>query len=126
MAQLRILLETQTSKVLIASHVTQLESKLPIFQYYSYNLESNESTTSGLNTLNTAPLKTPLEKAVAPTAAAVLISFNIGSSATTTSLTNTLGKTRRQRRRATASRAQVTLSFSVPTRKRKSVDTPCQ
>lgn len=114
-----------SSKVLIASNVTQLESKLPIFQYYSYNLESNESTSSGLNTLNTAPLKTPLEKAVAPTAAAVLISFNIGSSATTASLTNTLGKAA-AKDVGDGQQSQVTLSFSVPASEAESVDTPCQ
>ncbi len=86
--------------MLIASHVTPMESegkKLPIFQYYSYNLESNESASTGLNSLNTKPILSTstekLTKATAPTAASVLISFNTGSSATTTSLSNTLGKT---------------------------------
>jgi hypothetical protein len=117
-----------TGGVLIASHVTQMESegkKLPIFQYYSYDLESNESASSGLNSLNTTPLKTPLEKAVAPTAAAVLISFNTGSSATTTSLTNTLGKTL-AKDVGDGQQSQVTLSFSVPVSEAESVDTPCE
>ena len=55
--------ETASPKngVLIASHVTQLESKIPIFQYYSYNLESNESTL-GLTTLNTDDHSKPHSK----------------------------------------------------------------
>jgi Tfp pilus assembly protein PilW len=120
-----------TNGVLIASHVTQMESegkKLPIFQYYSYDLESNESTTTGVNMLNTAPLKTPLEKEGsegAATAAAVLISFNTGSAATTTSLTNTLGKTL-SKDVSDGQQTQVTLSFSVPISEAEKVDTPCQ
>ena len=117
--------------VLIANHVTQVESegkKLPIFQYYSYNLESNESTTTGLNTLNTTPLKIPLEKEgseSAATAAAVLVSFNTGSSATTTSLTNTLGKNL-SKDVSDGQQTQVTLSFSVPISEAEKVDTPCE
>ncbi len=119
---------TPTKGVLIASHVTQMESegkKLPIFQYYSYNLESNESVSSGLNSLNTTPLETPLKKETAPTAASVLISFNTGSSATTTSLTNTLGKAI-AKDVGEGQQSQVTLSFSVPTTEAESVDTPCE
>lgn len=120
-----------TKGVLIASHVTQMESegkKLPIFQYYSYNLESNESATAGLNSLNTTPLKTPLEKEgkeAAATAASVLVSFNTGSSATTASLTNTLGKTL-SKDIGDGQQTQVTLSFSVPITEAEKVDTPCQ
>ncbi len=122
---------TPTNGVLIASHVTQMESegkKLPIFQYYSYNLESNESATSGLNSLNTTPLKTPLGKEgseSAATAASVLISLNTGSSANATSLTNTLGKTA-SKDVSDGQQSQVTLSFSVPDSEAESVDTPCQ
>ena len=114
--------------MLIASHVTQMESegkKLPIFQYYSYNLEANESTTSGLNSLNTTPLGTPLKKETAPTAASVLISFNTGSSATSASLTNTLGKTV-AKDVGDGQQSQVTLSFSVPATEAESADTPCE
>ncbi|HXB64814.1 MAG TPA: prepilin-type N-terminal cleavage/methylation domain-containing protein [Solirubrobacteraceae bacterium] len=122
-----------TNGVLIASHVTQMESegkKLPIFQYYSYDLESNESTTTGVNMLNTAPLKTPLEEgsegaATAAAAAAVLISFNTGSATTTTSLANTLGKTL-SKDVSDGQQTQVTLSFSVPISEAEKVDTPCQ
>ena len=120
-----------TKGVLIASHVSQMESegkKLPVFQYYRYSLESNESTTSGVNTFNTTPLKTPLEKEgseSAMTAAAVLVSFNTGSSATTTSLTNTLGKTV-SKDVSDGQQTQVTLSFSVPISEAEKVDTPCE
>lgn len=118
--------------VLIASHVTQLESegkKLPIFQYYSYNLESNESTTTGVNTLNTTPivagLSEKLSEAQAATTAGVLISFNTGSSATTSSLNNTLGKTV-AKDVSDGQQTQVTLSFSVPITEAEKVDTPCE
>ncbi len=117
--------------VLIASHVTQLESegkKLPIFQYYSYDLESNESASSGLNSLNTTPIISGTEKLTektAATAASVLLSFNTGSSATTTSLTNTLGKNL-AKDVGDGQQSQVTLSFSVPVSEAESVDTPCQ
>lgn len=120
-----------TKGVLIAGHVSQMESegkKLPIFQYYRYSLESNESTTSGVNTFNTTQLKTPLEKEgseSAMTAAAVLVSFNTGSSATTTSLTNTLGKTV-AKDVSDGQQTQVTLSFSVPISEAEKVDTPCE
>jgi type II secretory pathway pseudopilin PulG len=121
-----------TNGVLIASHVTPMEAegkKLPIFQYYSYNLESNESASSGLNSLNTKPiLSTSTEKLTeetAPTAASVLISFNTGSSATTTSLSNTLGKTL-AKDVGDGQQSQVTLSFSVPVSEAESVDTPCE
>ncbi len=122
---------TPTNGVLIASHVTPMESegkKLPIFQYYSYNLESNESASSGLNSLNTAPIVSgseTLTKETAPTAASVLISFNTGSSATTTSLTNTFGKTL-AKDVGDGEQSQVTLSFSVPVTEAESVDTPCE
>lgn len=118
--------------VLIASHVTQSESegkKLPIFQYYSYNLESNEGTTTGVNTLNTTPIVTglseKLSEAQAATAAGVLISFNTGSSATTSSLNNTLGKTV-SKDVSDGQQTQVTLSFSVPITEAEKVDTPCE
>jgi Tfp pilus assembly protein PilW len=120
-----------TSGVLIASHVTQMEAegkKLPIFQYYSYDLESNESASSGLNSLNTTPIISGTEKLTektAATAAAVLISFNTGSSATSTSLTNTLGKTA-AKDVGDGQQSQVTLSFSVPISEAESVDTPCE
>jgi Tfp pilus assembly protein PilW len=120
-----------TNGVLIASHVTPMESegkKLPIFQYYSYNLESNESASSGLNSLNTTPIISGTEtltKETASTAASVLISFNTGSSATTTNLTNTLGKTL-AKDVGDGQQSQVTLSFSVPVSEAESVDTPCE
>ncbi len=123
---------TPTNGVLIASHVTPMEAegkKLPIFQYYSYNLESNESASTGLNSLNTKPiLSTSTEKLTeetAATAASVLVSFNTGSSATTTSLSNTLGKTL-AKDVGDGQQSQVTLSFSVPVSEGESVDTPCQ
>jgi type II secretory pathway pseudopilin PulG len=119
---------TPANGVLIAKHVTQLETegkKLPIFQYFSYDLESNESASSGLNMLNTTPLKTPLEKEVALTAASVTISFNVGSGTTTTSLSNTLGKTL-AKDVGDGQQSQVTLSFSVPASEAESVDTPCE
>jgi hypothetical protein len=113
--------------VLIASHVTQLE-KLPIFQYYGYDLESNESASSGLSSLNTTPIisgSQKLTEETAATAASVLISFNTGSSATTTSLTNSLGKTV-AKDVGDGQQSQVTLSFSVPATEAESVDTPCE
>ncbi len=121
-------IRTPANGVLIASHVTQMESegkKLPIFQYYSYNLESNESASSGLNSLNTTPIATPLNNETAPTAASVLISFNTGSSATSSSLTNTLGKTL-SKDVGDGQQSQVTLSFSVPVTEAESVDKPCE
>lgn len=114
--------------VLLASHVTKIESggeKTPIFQYYSYNLESNESATAGLSTLNTTPLKAPLSETGAATAASVLVSFNTGSGASTTSVTNTLGKGL-AKDVAEGQQSQVSLSFSVPTSEAEKVDTPCQ
>jgi type II secretory pathway pseudopilin PulG len=120
-----------SSKTLIANNVSQLEyesQKLPIFQYFSYNLESNESTSSGLNSLNTTPILSGSEKLTektAATAASVLISFNVGSSASATSLSNTLGKTT-AKDVGDGQQSQVTLSFSVPASEAESVDTPCQ
>lgn len=127
-----------TNGVLIASHVTQMESegsKLPIFQYYSYDLEPNteessyKNGTAGLSTLNPTPivkgLNEKLNETQAATAAAVLISFNTGSSATTSSLTNTLGKTA-SKDVSDGQQTQVTLSFSVPISEAEKVDTPCE
>ncbi len=114
--------------VLLASHVTEIESggeKIPIFQYYSYNLEPSESTTAGLSTLNTTRLKTPLTTAEAATAASVLVSFNTGSGASSTSVTNVLGKGL-AKDVTEGQQSQVTLSFSVPISEAESADTPCQ
>ncbi len=129
---------TPTKGVLIASHVTQLESegnKLPIFQYYSYDLESNieeptyKNETVGLNTLNPTPivkgLSEKLTETQAATAAALLISFNTGSSATASSLSNTLGKTV-SKDVGDGQQTQVTLSFSVPITEAEKADTPCE
>jgi len=127
-----------TNGVLIANHVTQMESegnKLPIFQYYSYDLEANteeasyKNGTEGLSTLNATPivkgLGEKLNETQAATAAAVLVSFNTGSSATTSSLTNTLGKTV-AKDVSDGQQTQVTLSFSVPVSEAEKVDAPCE
>ncbi len=114
--------------VILASHVTKIESggeKIPIFQYYSYNLESGESTTAGLSTLNTKPLTTPLSATEAATAASVLISFNTGSAASSSSVTHILGKGL-AKDVTEGQQSQVTLSFSVPTSEAEKADTPCQ
>jgi hypothetical protein len=120
--------EVESPAVLLATHVTKMESggeKIPIFQYYSYNLEPGESTTAGLSTLNTTPLKTPLTTAEAATAASVLVSFNTGSGASSTSVTNVLGKGL-AKDVTEGQQSQVTLSFSVPISEAESADTPCQ
>jgi hypothetical protein len=114
-----------SSSVLLATHVSQMESggkKVPIFQYYNYSTESNESATTGVNQLNTTPLAfgaEGLEASTAASAASVLISFNASSS--TTGLGATLGKDVRE-----PLQSQVTLSFSVPISEAESVDAPCQ
>jgi type II secretory pathway pseudopilin PulG len=121
--------EKESPSVIIATHVTKMESggsKIPIFQYYSYNLESSESATAGLSTLNTTPLTTSsLTAAEAATAASVLISFNTGSGASSTSVTNILGKGL-AKDVTEGQQSQVTLSFSVPTSEAEKADTPCQ
>jgi Tfp pilus assembly protein PilV len=118
---------TASKSVLLASHVSQIESggsKVPIFQYYGYSTESNESATTGLNMLTTTPLtfgSKGLEATTAATAASVLISFTTNSTASTTSL-GLLGKDV-----SDPLQNQVTLSFSVPISEAEgSVDAPCQ
>jgi hypothetical protein len=112
--------------VLLANHVSQVESggtKVPIFQYYGYSIESNESTTTALSQLNTTPLTfgpEGLSETNAATAASVLVSFSASSSASTTSL-GTLGKDVSE-----PLQSQVTLSFSVPISEAENVDAPCQ
>jgi hypothetical protein len=121
--------EVESPTVLLASHVNRIESggeKIPIFQYYSYNLESNESATTGLNMLNTKPLTAaPMSSAEAATAASVLISFNTGSAASSSSVTNVLGKGL-AKDVAEGQQSQVTLSFSVPISEGEKADTPCE
>jgi hypothetical protein len=117
---------TPSRKVLIASHVIQTESKgekVPIFQYYGYTLESNESATSGVSTLSTTPLiknGEKLNEKTASTAASVLISFSTGSSASTAGLGG-LGKDVSE-----PQQTQVTLAFSVPPSEAENLDAPCQ
>jgi hypothetical protein len=108
---------------LLASNVTETEvegKKVPIFKYYSYTGESNESATTGLNTLKTEPLVTPLTKETAPTAASVLIDFDAGPSDGKTDI-GALGKGVDN-----ALQTQVTLSFSVPISNDEAVDAPCK
>ena len=108
---------------LLASNVTEAEAegkKVPIFKYYSYKGESSESATTGLNTLNSEPLVTPLTKETAPTAASVLIGFNTGPSDGKTDI-GALG-----RGVDDDQQTQVTLSFSVPISNDEAVDAPCK
>ncbi len=107
----------------IASNVTETEAegkKVPIFKYYSYKGESSESATTGLNTLSSEPLVTPLTEKTAPTAASVLIDFNAGPSVGKTDI-GALGKGVDD-----ALQTQVTLSFSVPISNDEVVDAPCK
>jgi hypothetical protein len=109
--------------VQIANNVTETESggkKIPIFRYYSYKGESGESATTGLNTLNSEPLVTPLTKETAPGAASVLISFSAGPSDGKTAIGAT-GKGV-----SNSLQTQVTLSFTVPISNDEIVDAPCK
>jgi hypothetical protein len=111
------------SGTLLASNVTESEAggkKVPLFKYYSYKGESSESATTGLSTLSSEPLVTPLTKETAPTAASVLISFNAGPSDGKTDI-GALG-----RGIASGLQTQVTLSFTVPISDDEDVDAPCK
>ncbi len=118
--------ESPAGGTLLATNVTQSESggkKVPIFQYYSYTGEPNESATTGLSTLNTTPLITGAEKLnekTAPTAASVLITFNAGPRDGKTAIGAT-GKGV-----SDGLQTQVTLSFSVPISDTEVVDAPCK
>jgi Tfp pilus assembly protein PilW len=118
---------TPGSSVLLASHISQSEAggkKIPVFQYYGYSTESNESASSAVSQLSTTPLisgaEAELSSTAAATAAAVLISFNASSNASTTSL-GKLGNDVSE-----PQQSQVTLSFSVPISETESLDAPCQ
>jgi Tfp pilus assembly protein PilW len=111
-----------TTGVLLARNVTESEAggkKIPVFQYFGYNAESSESATAGLNTLEAAPLETPLNEARAQKAASVLITFNAGPNEGTTA-TGSLG-----RGVSAALRNQVTLAFTAPISNEEVVDAPC-
>jgi type II secretory pathway pseudopilin PulG len=109
--------------VVLARNITQTETggkKVPIFQYYSYNDNYNESAETGLTELNTTPLAMPLTETTAPTAASVLITFTAGPSdgkvfvgAAGKGVTDNL-------------QSQVTLSFSVPVSNNTVIDSPCK
>jgi hypothetical protein len=114
---------TPSQKILLASHISQTSSTLPIFQYYAYSTKASESTSSAVSTISTEPLisKTEtLNEEKAAKTASVLISFSASSNASTTSLGG-LGKDVSE-----PIQSQVTLSLSVPSAEAEKADTPCE
>jgi type II secretory pathway pseudopilin PulG len=116
---------TPPGGVLIANNVKQTKSGekvIPIFQYYSYAPESTGSSTTGLSTLHTEPLVSPLTEKTAPTAASVLVSFNAAPGGKKTEQISAQEATLR----SVDFSSQVTLSFSVPKSETPTIDSPCQ
>ncbi len=108
---------TRTSS-LLANNITQIDSKTPIFQYYSYAEEtaSGEALpTSSLNTTALAGTSTKLSKAEAEQAASVLVSFKAAATNGKTTLNRSLDLS-----------TQTTFSYSVPNSETPINDWPCQ
>jgi Tfp pilus assembly protein PilW len=113
-------LEAKPKMTVLATNLSENESKAPIFQYFSYAPETTEGEKAPVSTLETTPLagaKTAsgLSLAESETAASVLISYNAAA---------VDGKTARNR--STNLSTQVTFAYSVPNSETPIHDAPCQ